>query len=681
MILAFIPLSKAGKLEKAYNALYVYDYFKAKKLFTSLIKKQNAPAAYGLAIIYRRQDNPFHNIDSAVKYGALAKLFSARQKNSFVFKHFKVDSQSIQTFCDSIAQTILKKLEHCGNPALFENFLKHNTHVQPQLREIAFKWRDDAVTNIIVRLHQSDSTQSYLLRYPQHYAIQDLRRMHEQQVYEEQTGPQTEAAFLNYLNRYPQSSFRAKAEDHLFNLYRTEKDKSGLAGFVAAFPQSQQAPEAWKLLFSLSVKAYTNQELQEFLSTYPAFPYKSDILKEMELNNYTLIPFEIDGLQGYLDSASRIIIPATYDKVNPFTEGLALVNKGDSVFFINKENTNVFNRFFSDAYEFNSGAAPVMENGKWYLINRQGQAISQTYDEISGLSNGIYVVKQNNLYGALDKYAHVILQPRYSKIGDFKNEMAYFEENGLFGFMDKNGNITKPYYQWISDFNEYGIAIVQKNGSYGLTDNHNHLILPTEFNQIVYAGKNSFIVVKNNKYGYYSGTGCFLSEVVYDFKKEKNADYYTNGYVFRLIKQDEQAFMDSNGRISIDFGVYDDLSFAHDGLIRVKRKNKYGFVNRKLTLVVPYKYDIASDFKDSIAIAKRKDKTCLLNVNGEEIHTTSGEIRYLSKGYYEQITDGTIELLDASGKMLVRDIRKTEVASSGHLLLYLKDASVKVLKP
>lgn len=619
-------------------------------------------------------------MDSAVKYGALAKAFLNHQKNSFVFKTFRVDSETVNQFCDSVARSILKKIELAENPALLERFLKQNSHIHPQLRDLAFRWRDDAITNIITRIHHSDSTQAYLLRYPQHYAIQDLRRMYEQQVYEEQTSVQTETALLNYIKRYPNSSFREKAIEDLFNLYRSEKNRTGIASFVTAFPRSQQAPEAWKLLFSLSVKAYTNPELQAFLSEYPTFPYKTEILKEMELNNYLLIPFTHDELQGYIDSTSQIVIPPVYDKANPFIEGLALVSKGDSVFFINKENVNVFNRFFSDAYDFSNGVAPVMEADKWYLINRQGQQISRMYDEISGLSNGIYVVKQNNRYGALDKYAHVIMEPRYSKIGDFKNEMAYFEENGLFGFTDKHGNITKPYYQWISDFNEYGVAIVQKNGSYGLTDNYNHLILPTEYSQIIYTGKNIFMIIKNNKYGYYSGEGCFLSEVVYDFKKEKNAEYYTNGHVLRLIKQDEQAFMDRNGRISIDFGIYEELSFAHDGLIRVKRKNKFGFVNRKLALTVPYKYDLAGDFKDSIAIVKRKDKTCLLNLEGNEIFTTSGELRYLTKGYYEHLKEGNIELIDPTGKKRMQDIRKTEITTLGYLLLYLKDSSVKALK-
>ena len=58
----------AGKIQKGYDALKVYNYFKAKEIFEHSKKKHGIPSTFGLSIIYSRSDNPFSNIDSANKY-------------------------------------------------------------------------------------------------------------------------------------------------------------------------------------------------------------------------------------------------------------------------------------------------------------------------------------------------------------------------------------------------------------------------------------------------------------------------------------------------------------------------------------------------------------------------------------------------------------------------------------
>ena len=65
----FISLgSWAASVDKGYEALEVYDYFNAKKYFTKALKYHESPGAQGLAIIYYRDDNPFHSYDSAYVY-------------------------------------------------------------------------------------------------------------------------------------------------------------------------------------------------------------------------------------------------------------------------------------------------------------------------------------------------------------------------------------------------------------------------------------------------------------------------------------------------------------------------------------------------------------------------------------------------------------------------------------
>ena len=117
--------SFAGNLQKAFEALHIYDYFEAKKLFTKQLKGDSVGGGYGLSVIYSRNDNPFYQTDSALKFILLAnrkfssldeklkgKLFAVgidqneiydqKQRVSQLFYKMALDSMTTKAFNDFI---------------------------------------------------------------------------------------------------------------------------------------------------------------------------------------------------------------------------------------------------------------------------------------------------------------------------------------------------------------------------------------------------------------------------------------------------------------------------------------------------------------------------------------------------------------------------------------------------
>jgi hypothetical protein len=445
--------------------------------------------------------------------------------------------------------------------------------------------------------------------------------------------------------------------------------------------------EAWKLLFSLSVKSFSSFELENFLSTHPNCPLKNSLLTELELNKLKLFQYQKNDYFGFIDTATTFVIPAIYDAITVFKEGLSVVTKNDSVYYINKKNENVFNQFYTDAYPFNNGIAAVKQNNKWLFINRQGQFISDVFDEINELSNNCYVYKNANKYGALDAYAQLLIEPKFEKLGDFKNEFAYYIENGKYGFINKNGYVHKAQYDWISDMGEDTIAIIKQNNKYGLINKLDSVILTPQFDQIVKAKNGIYILINQNLYGFYNAnSGCYLTPITFDYLKEKPADFYTNGNLLKLLKNTgsesartkQQAFADFNGKLSIDFGVYDELNFANNNLIRVKRKNKYGFLDKKLSVIIPYKYQQATDFKDSIAIVKLKEKTSLLNLTGKEIYTSEFEIEKISTHFY-LVNSPEKALINSLGEVIFNQVESIQKSETKTLIITLTNNQLKLI--
>jgi len=672
--------AKASKIEEAYKALSIYDYFKAKKLFYSQLgKSSKSPAGKGLAIIFYRTDNPFHNLDSAAKYISISGNAFKEKRLKTTYSGFTTDSAGIAALADSIAVKIIQKLFKEQSLARYEHFLNTNTFASMLTRAEAFYLRDELCYKSNLSYNRSDSTRQFLLRFPESFFLKESFILLDKQVFEEQTVSKTKEQYLSFIEKNPKNKFIDLAQDELFAIYRTTNDLAGLDHFVKNFKTSNSITEAWKLLYSLSVKSYNTSELQSFVERYPDFPFKASIHKEIELNAKVLIPIHENDYYGFIDSTGKFVIPPVYEAVMPFKEGLAVTVKNDSAAFINKENDNAFKSFYEEAYAFTNGMAPVNVKGEWYFINRQGQKISDAYEEIQELGENVYVIKQNKKYGAADAYGNIIIQPQFDKMGDFKNGMAYYMNNNLYGFVSKEGVASKAQYQWISDFDENRLAIIKLNNHYGLIDQNDNLILSPVYDLVIKAKGNIFIVVRNNKYGFYSGMGCFYSEIDYDFKKELSPAYYTNGKLFKLLKNNKQALMDLNGRISIDYGQYEEVHFAQSNLIRVKRRTKYGFVDRRLSMAIPAKYNTATDFEDSLSICTLKQETFLVNTKGEEILKTKGHIDRIEGGYYWIKEEGGNRLLDKKGRLVFSSIESYQFAP-GYLVLEFENKSKKVLK-
>ena len=148
--LVFVLLSlsaSAGKLEKAYEALHIYNYFKAKELFEKSYKKDTTGAGYGLSIIYLSKDNPFHQPDSAYKFileaeKAFTNLDEKKRAKLFAVG---VDSMEIREQKEKVSELFFEKAKAENTSVAYNSYLESHpwfkkTHQAIALRDkAAFK--------------------------------------------------------------------------------------------------------------------------------------------------------------------------------------------------------------------------------------------------------------------------------------------------------------------------------------------------------------------------------------------------------------------------------------------------------------------------------------------------------------------------------------------------------------
>lgn len=160
-----------------------------------------------------------------------------------------------------------------------------------------------------------------------------------------------------------------------------------------------------------------------------------------------------EGLMGYFNVAERkwgfinvegkVVIPAQYDDIKDFGDGLAAVNIDNKWGFVNKEGELVIPCQFDRADSFSEGLAAVCINNKWGFINKEGEiVIPCLFNSAQKFSNGYTVVTNDNKQPALmNKQTQVLIQfGELPHISGYSDGLCRISTNDRVGYIDKEGN-------------------------------------------------------------------------------------------------------------------------------------------------------------------------------------------------------------------------------------------------
>ena len=328
---------------------------------------------------------------------------------------------------------------------------------------------------------------------------------------------------------------------------------------------------------------------------------------------------------------------------------------------------------------FRNGTAPVKQDGSWHFINRLGQAKSGNYSEINEAAGGAYVVRINDRYGALDYYAQKMIECQFDKLGDFKNGFAYYTSNMVYGFVSDKGQIYKAEFEWISDFSNEQIAIYKQSNKYGLINGNGKKLLGADYDLILKVSETVYMLVNNTMYGFYDTRGCFITPMIYEYLKDKPVEFYSNGVFFRLLKKENQTIVDHNGHVLINQGNYTEINFPCEGLMRIKKKKRYGYMDQKQNIAIPFGFEEAADFSKGLAIVKTKEKYSVINTQGKVVLSSDKKIEKFEANYFS-IGEAPFTLYDLKGAVVATGVVAAARLNNGMLALTFENGEIKLLR-
>ncbi|MBR3286250.1 MAG: WG repeat-containing protein [Bacteroidales bacterium] len=293
------------------------------------------------------------------------------------------------------------------------------------------------------------------------------------------------------------------------------------------------------------------------------------------------------------------VLSAKYDKIGDFNGGHAFVHDSNEKMGCIDNQGNVllecvYDYILDRIEDWDVGF--VMLNDAWGIFNKDYKMLTKCiYDMFNAPHDGLVTlsIAGHSKYGALDITDGSIVIPfDYYHLGDYSEGLFAAEIKGTdrnkAGFIDRNNQVVIPFiYSNADDFSE-GLAAVHK---YDKTVYSRLGSIPSQ--------KCGFINTKGDvvipfKFNWQISTLKF-SEGLCAIGTSKNND--------RLYEINCNSFIDMKGDVVIS-GLFDDAEPFENGVSRIKKNDKYGYINRKGEIIIPCQYDDYHYEKDCLCLEK-----------------------------------------------------------------------------
>lgn len=263
-----------------------------------------------------------------------------------------------------------------------------------------------------------------------------------------------------------------------------------------------------------------------------------------------------------------------------------------------------------------------------------------------------------------DAYQQFLYNHPYGKLTEkAEKEMARkwptpvraFKKN-KYGFVDKVGSskfVIKAAYDQATDFKE-GLARVSKGGKYGFINTNGDVVVPIKY-AVASNYSYGFAAVKDGNAAYFvDKTGKMLTEETYMDTKA-----FSEGLAAAQDQYFKYGFINTKGEVVIPF-EYSAVSWFKEGIVAVgmneNGKMRYAYVNKNGERLTDFLYEEAKDFQNGVGRVKLEGKYGLVDKFGASI--TCCEYDYISEfkqdGYALAKKNGHDVLLDKEGVAWVK---------------------------
>ena len=674
LLFSIYSFAFSGKIDRAFASLKILNYFDAKKCFEKELKKHLVPASFGLATIYFRNDNPFHNIDSAYRYVVFAEqnYFNQSSRDSLKFSNFGVNYESILSLRTKIVTVYYEQVQQENTQTGYENFTKQFPWYAKN-NNVIHK-RDSILLAKALWINKSFYYDSIIKNIPDFEYIKTIQDRYQLTYFIEQTYSGKTQDYVKFIDNNPKSKYVLDAEDKVFKNETKENTVDAYSLYIAHFPNYYNINFAWKKLYKEYMYEYTDELIKKFKKDFPDYPFRDELKRDMDLIKSTLFPFKRGNLYGFMNHKGIEIYTPEYESLSLFNEGLSLAMKNGQYGFIDKLNNIVIPFQYDFATDFSSERAIVEVGGKSGVINRSGiYILPLEFNDIGQYSEGLIYGSKDSLYGYYDMFGNNVTPEKFTDVFPFSHGKAKIVINSKQGIIDSSGKfIVEPIHKEVFYFSD-SLLVFRDSLLYGIKTLTNKIIVKPIYSFIAQLHFGRSIIILNNKLGYLNESGARIIKPIYDvipnylqicsFHEDyakirikgkfgiinKSGNYILNpeytglGEIAKTIaynKGKQWGYMNVENKSITILPLFDFASSFHFGLAVVEVKSLQGVINEKAIWIIPTIFTSVKLIAENFYLVYNGAKYGLYSLAGDQlipleydqIRSISNDLLVLNKG-------------------------------------------------
>jgi hypothetical protein len=620
LAILLISAGLPSRLEKAYEALTIYDYFKAKNLFYKSLKNDSVPVGYGLSVIYSRSDNPFTQIDSAHKYINISqeKWETVDVDSRIDYSSVGVDSLSISNQAYAVDSLAYLRAEQTMEIDAWHEFI--NGFDNAVFRAKAVEKRNEMVFRLAKVENTSIAFANFLLIYPDAAQVVEAEKLYDSRNFEERTASKTLQSYQAFIDSFPSSPYVPDAEERIYTMATTGGKAQDYLSFIETFTRNPFVDLAWRRIYASEVKEVNAESIADFTLSYPDYPFMRELKQEFELAVTRFYPITDGDYWGFINDKGEVAIDLKFEWVENFSDGIAMIGAGDEVSFIDKEGKEISKERFTDGFAFNKGFAIVEKNDFFGIINRIGEFIVEPiYDDIGENSEGLFYAQKDGLFGYLNEVGEIAIPFVYVDALDFHQGVAVVtDSSGSRGLISKEGSrITSFDYDWIESFKSIELPVrFRQDGLLGLLSRGGLILTDTLYQALGDFSGGLALAASGDYYGFLNAKGDTVIDLIYSYSPSAlTSSKFENGYA-KVFQKGKVGVIDSVG-VKAFPAIFEDIGIYKGNLVPVKKRGKWGYSNLDVNLAIGYQYSYASNFYDSLAIVADGDLYGVIDTLGK----------------------------------------------------------------
>lgn len=343
-------------------------------------------------------------------------------------------------------------------------------------------------------------------------------------------------------------------------------------------------------------------------------------------------------------------------------------------------------KFISERSSADIVPIPYADNSGWVLVNSEGREVSQKYDEISFLHEGLAVFAKTEtndstdettkLYGYLDAEGKVAIEPVYASASGFSDGLAWVSNpDSTLVAIDKNGTVKLqlPQAKIASVFmNGYAVWADVCDKDYLIDKNGNNIDLPANIKSMYNLVDEYFFAKTDEGDKFFAIKDNKVNEVEALSKFELVSTPFIFNDVFIVRSGDNYGLVNMNGEYVVN-PQYPKINYFENFYSFQTEKEKIGLLNAKGEELLSAKYkDVKGDPIES--------KYLILSTNGTRYNVADMKGESVGKGKYDAINiltptlfavkkDGKFGILDATTGELCCTPQFDRIGHLGNVLL------------